>query len=134
MKRKSPKENEIYFLYGWMTQKLKSELGWTEEDFIREENKAKAAFYGKEKHDEAKPIGSNMTEVETGPYTILFSYQEPVAYHYGGIAEDKRGFYRTNKFWSVTTSKHINKWLAGAKAQEVDQEDIYNITDAYGIA
>jgi hypothetical protein len=51
------------------------------------------------------PLASNMTEVEIGDKTVLFSYKIPVAYH------DSTGVYRTNKYWSKTTSKHINKWL-----------------------
>ena len=52
------------------------------------------------------PIASNMTEVETSEARILFSYRTPVAaYVYG------RGYVRTEKWWSVTTSRHINKWI-----------------------
>lgn len=52
------------------------------------------------------PIASNMTEVEIGDKTILFSYKTPVAYHQAGV-----GYFKTNKYWSKTTSRHINKWL-----------------------
>lgn len=51
------------------------------------------------------------TEVEIGAWTILFSYSTPVA------ANGPGGFFRTEEKFSPTTSKHINKWLAGAKAQ-----------------
>ena len=72
------------------------------------------------------PIGSNMTEVETSEARILFSYRTPVAaYIYGeGVpiaGEMYRGFVRTAKWWSVTTSRHINKWLDGGTAEEVSQ-------------
>lgn len=71
------------------------------------------------------PIASNMTEVEIGDKTVLFSYKTPVAYHEAGI-----GYTKTNKHWSVTTSRHINKWLKlsgydanrGDGLREVDQE------------
>ena len=66
------------------------------------------------------PIGSNMTEVEIGNKVVLFSYKTPVAYR-----DEKGGFYRTSKHWSVTTSRHINKWLAefgGVVAREMGQE------------
>ena len=54
------------------------------------------------------PIASNMTEVETSEARILFSYRTPVAaYVYG------TGYVRTEKYWSVTTSRHINKWIGG---------------------
>lgn len=59
------------------------------------------------------PIASNMTELtfDSG-YTVLFSYKTPVA------CRDHDGrYYRTDCRWSVTTSKHICKWLAGATAE-----------------
>ena len=52
------------------------------------------------------PIASNMTEVETSEARILFSYRTPVAAYVFGD-----GFVRTEKWWSVTTSRHINKWI-----------------------
>lgn len=68
-------------------------------------------------------IGSNMTEVETEKAVVLFSYSTPVA----ACMNDGSGFIRTNKKWSVTTSKHINKWLDGAKANEVNQDVLDNL-------
>ena len=65
------------------------------------------------------PIASNMTEVETSEARILFSYRTPVAAYVFG-----EGFVRTEKWWSVTTSRHINKWLDlryGETAKEVSQ-------------
>ena len=67
-----------------------------------------------------KPIASNMTEVSTEKAVILFSYKTPVA----ACMNDGSGFIRTSKRWSVTTSRHINKWLEGAKAREVDQAEL----------
>ncbi len=60
-----------------------------------------------------KPIASNMTEVNINGATILFSYQTPVACY----LDKFQGWYRTEKKWSVTTSRHINKWLDGVKAE-----------------
>ena len=58
------------------------------------------------------PIGSNVTELELpNGTTILFSYKTPVACNVPGT-----GFYRTEQHYSSTTSKHINRWLAGANA------------------
>ena len=62
------------------------------------------------------PIASNMTEVETSEARILFSYRTPVAAYVFG-----EGYVRTEKWWSVTTSRHINKWLDGGTAKEVSQ-------------
>lgn len=67
-----------------------------------------------------KPLASNMTELVTNKAVILFSYSTPVA----ACMEDGSGFIRTSKRWSVTTSKHINKWLDGAKAREVEQSEL----------
>jgi len=66
------------------------------------------------------PIGKNVNEVVMPDgVTILFSYQTPVAMHVEG-----HGFFRTTRHYSKTTSKHINKWLRGAKATEVEQAQI----------
>ena len=62
-----------------------------------------------------KPIASNMTELtftpkETtayGDFSVLYSYSTPVA----GYSDE--GASRTDKYYSVTTSKHINKYLGG---------------------
>lgn len=59
-----------------------------------------------------KVLGQNKTEVKiNGNISVLFSYNTPVAAHVNGA------FYRTDKSWSRTTSKHINAWLAGSKAE-----------------
>jgi len=66
-------------------------------------------------------IGSNQTEVETKKGRILVSYSTPVAAWINGRA------YRTDKKWSKTTSKHINAWLADAKAEEKPQSFFDNL-------
>lgn len=69
------------------------------------------------------PIGSNCNEVEIGDVTILFSYRTPVA------AQTADGFYvRTDKHWSVTTSRHINKWLSGARCEVKPQSYFDGLT------
>ena len=70
------------------------------------------------------PIASNMTEVETSEARILFSYRTPVAaYIYG------EGYVKTEKYWSVTTSRHINKWGAkdGKEVPKVPVELLYHL-------
>ena len=67
------------------------------------------------------PIASNMTEVETDSARVLFSYRTPVAAYVFGKDGFGGGFVRTKKWWSVTTSRHINKWLDGGTAKEVPQ-------------
>lgn len=70
-------------------------------------------------------IAANQTEVEIGGNTVFFSYKTPVA-----ACLATGGFIRANKHWSTTTSKHINRWLAGAKAREVDQSTLDNLVQS----
>ena len=77
----------------------------------------------RKKEMKLKPIASNMTEVETEKATVLFSYRTPVA----ACMKDGSGFIRTKEHYSTTTSRHINKWLAGATAKEVDQSVLDNL-------
>ena len=62
------------------------------------------------------PIASNMTEIETDDARILFSYRTPVAAYVFGV-----GYVKTDKWWSVTTSRHINKWIDNCTVKEVSQ-------------
>jgi hypothetical protein len=64
-----------------------------------------------------KPLASNMTLLETPAHIVLFSYATPVA----SFDKGTYSFNRTSKKWSMTTSRHINKWLDGAKAIEQPQ-------------
>jgi len=70
-----------------------------------------------------KAIGSNMTELKTRGLSILFSYETPVA------GWDNLGAFRTDEKFSVTTSKHINKYLGGkGVGRTVEQSYIVNLT------
>lgn len=53
-----------------------------------------------------RQIGANMTEVEHGDLTILYSYKTPVAFL------SPNGGYRTEQQWSHTTSAHIGKFFS----------------------
>lgn len=72
------------------------------------------------------PIQANMTEVDLGHMVILFSYKTPVAVHvYERTEAGTMSWhqYRTEKNWSRTTTRHINKWnpmggAYGIKPQE----------------
>ena len=77
------------------------------------------------------PIASNMTEVETKDARILFSYRTPVAAYVFG-----RGYVKTEKWYSVTTTRHINKWInmdmpvsgyVGVTTEEVAQTYLDNL-------
>jgi hypothetical protein len=74
-------------------------------------------------HLKLKPIASNMNLIDTHDYLVLFSYATPVACY------DKRSldYYRTAKKWSMTTSRHINKWLDGVQAKEMPQNYFDNL-------
>lgn len=70
-----------------------------------------------------KPLGTNKTELDLGEgRKLLFSYETPVAYTFNTSAG--RVFWITNKFYSRTTTRHINSWLPRADAIEVPQEQI----------
>jgi hypothetical protein len=58
-----------------------------------------------------------MTLIDTPDLLVLFSYSTPVASY------DKRtlDYYRTDKKWSMTTTRHINKWLDGVQATHKPQ-------------
>lgn len=64
-----------------------------------------------------RQLGPNRTEVRLpSGAVIFFSYETPVA-----AQLPQGGFVRTKTKYSVTTSKHINQWLDGRRAEEVDQ-------------
>ena len=70
------------------------------------------------------PIAANQTEVclNNGDQ-IFFSYRTPVAAYCSDL-----GYIRTEKFWSVTTSRHINKWLKNvAEVKQVPQSLLDNL-------
>ena len=61
------------------------------------------------------PIAANQTSVSFNDGTeVFFSYKTPVA----AYLPDK-GYVRTSRFYSVTTSRHINKWLTTKDVPEV---------------
>jgi len=71
-----------------------------------------------------KTISKNLNVVSNNDVALCFSYETPVAGYNSQI-----GFFKTKKFWSVTTSKHINKFLneynvPNNKVMELDQEEI----------
>ena len=64
-----------------------------------------------------------MTEVRYGLYIILVSYETPVAY----IDAATSTAYKTKKWYSATTTRHINKFLGlygYDDAIKVDQQKI----------
>jgi len=66
-------------------------------------------------------LGQNQNLLETNHgHEILYSYNCPVAGFSPGI-----GYFKTTKFYSTTTSKHINKYLEGIEnVSTINQEDI----------
>lgn len=72
---------------------------------------------------QVKSVGSNKIQVDKHNGTFLVSYETPVAALIPGV-----GWVRTEKFWSNTTSKHINHWLYVANGAKdvsiVPQEEI----------
>ena len=56
-----------------------------------------------------KSIGSNQTEVSANGCRVLYSYETPVA-----LEAPSGKYYKTDQKWSVTTSKHINRFVGGS--------------------
>lgn len=74
------------------------------------------------------PIGPNQNEVEHADgRTVFFSYKTPVAV----FVVPGRGGLVTKTFYSVTTSRHINKALErwGASRVEVEQAEIDKLAE-----
>ena len=63
-------------------------------------------------------IGSNQAILETSKAEILFSYDTPVAIRIYG---PDHKILRTDEYFSRTTSRHINSWLNGRKAEVCPQ-------------
>lgn len=71
-----------------------------------------------------KQLGSNQTILETNHgWLILYSYETPVA----GYNPILNVWFKTAQKHSVTTTRHINKWLDGRNAIALPQADIDNI-------
>jgi hypothetical protein len=72
-----------------------------------------------------RQIASNQTELSLPCGSVVFfSYETPVA----AMLPSGR-YIRTEKKWSVTTSKHLNKWLAAVSdcVELVPQSDLHNL-------
>ena len=68
-------------------------------------------------------IGYNQTVVEyNNGSEVFFSYDTPVA-----AKTENYNYFRTEDFYSKTTSRHINKYLDGVIAKKVTQQTINNL-------
>jgi len=71
-------------------------------------------------------IGTNEALIRFGDSTeVFYSYETPVAGYTIAL-----GFFRTSKKFSVTTTRHINKYLQGCDAEIMSQESIEVFTGA----
>ena len=61
---------------------------------------------------------TSATVIDIGESQILYSYSTPVAAFVPG-----RGYLKTDRFYSVTTSRHVNKWIDG-RSTTVPQSEI----------
>lgn len=70
-----------------------------------------------------KSLGANKTTIEFDNGIIVFiSYETPVACYI-----PLEGYFKTTTKYSRTTTKYINQWLSGVKAEEVKQSVIDNL-------
>ena len=63
-------------------------------------------------------IGTNQTELQFD--------ETPVSAY-----SDDTGYIRTNVSYSVTTTRHINKWVGDNKCETVSQDVINNLVKTY---
>ena len=70
-----------------------------------------------------KSLGTNQTVIFTGKAEILVSYETPVA------AKINENYFKTDKKWSKTTSKHINSFFDGCKYEEKPQSFFDNLLE-----
>ena len=72
-----------------------------------------------------RQLGSNQTELSfNNGNSIFFSYETPVA---GFDSED--GFFKTETYYSKTTSRHINAYLGDVTASEVPDQYIVDLVN-----
>ena len=75
-----------------------------------------------------KQLGTNQTLVNYNDGTeVFFSYETPVA----GFHPDL-GYVKTEDWYSSTTTRHINKWLADFNYTVVSQDVINNLAEGNG--
>jgi len=67
-----------------------------------------------------RQVKSNVTELTIGDTVIMFSYQTPVAGY------DEEGAFRTDRKYSVTTSRQINQYLGGKEVGRTVPQDYIN--------
>jgi len=71
-----------------------------------------------------KSLGKNKTLVSIGDHEIFVSYETPVAGFISGL-----GYFKTNKYHSVTTSRHINEYLPAGEVTIIPQDTIDGFMD-----
>ena len=70
------------------------------------------------------PIAANQTSVTFNDGTeVFFSYKTPVAAYL-----PSKGYVKTEKFYSVTTSRHINKYLPTKDVPTVSEEFLVKLS------
>ena len=70
------------------------------------------------------PIAANQTSVSFNDGTeVFFSYKTPVAAYL-----PEKGYVKTEKFYSVTTSRHINKYLPTKDVPTVSEEFLVKLS------
>lgn len=80
-----------------------------------------------------KHLATNKIEIDLGEgRKVLISYETPVAYTEN--TPEGRMYYRTEKKWSKTTSKHINSWLPSLQAIDKPQEFFDNLLSSVNVA
>ena len=69
------------------------------------------------RNNEETTKGNKMLVIYPNRVSILYSYGVPVA------GEDEFGYFKTDKSWSNTTSRHVNTYVGAARV--VSQDVLY---------
>jgi hypothetical protein len=80
-----------------------------------------------------KPLGVNKIELsfnDENDTRVLFSYETPVAYTQ--LTSEGKLYFIVDKFYSNTTSRHINSWLPKALAHKTTEGNIKLLIDSFG--
>ena len=73
--------------------------------------------------NEVTSKGNKREVVYSNGVRILFSYKTPVA------GEDEYGFFKTDQYFSSTTTKHINGYVGEARVVPQTELDRFSIAD-----
>lgn len=78
---------------------------------------------------ELKILGNNQTVVSFSyDFELFYSYETPVAGFRAGL-----GYFKVDRYYSVTTGKHVNRYLGGISPKVIGEEELRNMIDLFSV-